>query len=181
MNWMRQHVQHAKPASDAASVLARYKLGMKAGGAIGGVRILAAANGCPACRALTDCVYDPDSAPVIPIADCVAREGCRCTYAPVMAYELTNWQLDHRPKGAEYAESVLARLRLATRAGGAIGGVTTVAAADSCPACRALVGRVYQPDAAPRIPIDQCTTASGCRCAYSTTMAFEIPGAIVRP
>ncbi len=181
MTWMRRHIQQTKARTYAESVLTRYKLGIKAGGAIAGVRILASADGCPACRALADCVYDPDSAPMIPIGACTASVGCRCTYAPVMAYELTNWQLDHRPKGPRYAESVLARLRLAVRAGGAIAGVRIGAAQDSCPNCMKLAGPTYDPDSAPRIPIAVCTTPGGCRCAYSTPMAYEVPSGNPRP
>jgi hypothetical protein len=176
MNWMRQHVQRTRGPNYAQTVLARYRLGMKAGGAISGARILAGADCCPTCRALSDCVYDPDSAPIIPVAGCSAPGGCRCAYAPVMAYELGNWQLDHRQKRPEYAESVLARLRLAIRAGGAIGGVRIVSAEDCCLVCAGVAGQTYHPDVAPRIPIAECTTTEGCRCAYSTTMAYQVSG-----
>ncbi len=175
MNWMRQHLQRAKDGGYAELVLARYKLGMKAGGAIRGVRVLAATDSCPTCLALADRVYDPDTAPLIPADGCTSPGGCRCSYAPVMTYEQRNWQLDHRPKGPEYAESVLSRLRLATRAGGAIAGVKIVTAQDSCPTCVELAAEVYRPDVAPRIPIATCSTIGGCRCAYSTAMAYAIP------
>jgi hypothetical protein len=132
MTWLRQQVQVAKNTHYSQSVLTRYKLGMKAGGAIGGVRLVAPTDGCPTCVVLADRVYDPDTVPLIPVAGCRTSGGCRCTYAPVMVYELNAWPMDHRPKHAEYADAVLGRLRLAVRAGGAIGGVTLVAESDSC-------------------------------------------------
>jgi hypothetical protein len=176
MNWMRKHIHGAKPPDYAKSVLSRYRLGIKAGGAIAGVRVVPTLDSCSACLALGGRIYDPDTAPLIPVAHCANLVGCRCAYAAVMAYEMVGWQVDHRPKGTDYADSVLARYRLGFKAGGAIGGVRVVAAEDGCPACQALVGSVYDPSKAPRIPVASCTSAGGCRCAYATVMAYNVPG-----
>src|SRR5258708_18427461 len=98
MNWMRQHTRGAKPPGYAKSVLSRYRLGIKAGGAIAGVRMVPAPDSCPVCMALGGTIYDPDSAPEIPVTNCAHLIGCRCAYAAVMAYEMIGWQVDHRPK-----------------------------------------------------------------------------------
>jgi hypothetical protein len=176
MSWMRQHVRGAKGQGYAALVLARYRLGMKAGGAIQGVRVITASDSCPVCLALAGRVYDPDEAPVIPVGDCTDPGGCRCAYGAVMAYDLTGVDADDRPKGSRYAETLLARYRLGMRAGGAIGGVRVVSASDSCRVCSALVGRVYDPDTAPLIPVGDCAAPGGCRCAYGAVMAYDVPG-----
>jgi len=87
MSLMMKHVRKPKDASYARIVLARYRLGMKAGGAIRGVRIIAGADSCPACRAAAQTVYMPDEAPLIPIQECTHPQGCRCAYTPVMTYQ----------------------------------------------------------------------------------------------
>jgi hypothetical protein len=177
MSWMRHHVQGPKEASYAARVLERYRLGIKAGGALQGVRVVASEDSCRACSALAGITYDPDAAPIIPVVECTSPGGCRCAYAAVMAYDLAGLKPDHRPKGPDYGQRLLARYRLGIRAGGAIGGIRVVAAPDSCAACRALAGPVYAADQAPLIPVADCTTPQGCRCAYATVMAYDVPGA----
>lgn len=87
MQWLQDHVRTPKDAGYARRVLDRYRLGMKAHGAIRGVRIVGGPDGCPTCRAYTETVYHPDDAPLIPIAGCTDPGGCRCTYQPVMTYE----------------------------------------------------------------------------------------------
>jgi hypothetical protein len=84
-SWIQQHARHkAKPANYAEKTLAAYRLGMRAKGSIVGVRVLAAADSCPACRALSEQAYTPDDAPRLPHAGCSHPDGCRCAYAPVM-------------------------------------------------------------------------------------------------
>jgi hypothetical protein len=84
-SWIQQHARSKrKPADYAEKTLAAYKLGMRAKGAIIGVRVLAAPDSCPECRALGDQVYSPDDAPRLPHAACTHAEGCRCAYTPVM-------------------------------------------------------------------------------------------------
>jgi hypothetical protein len=87
MEWLNDHVRRPKDASYAGRVLERYRLGMRAHGAIRGVRIIAGSDSCPACRALARGVYSPDEAPIIPIAGCTHPDGCRCAYRAVMTYE----------------------------------------------------------------------------------------------
>jgi hypothetical protein len=85
--WMQDHVRRPKDAAYASRVLERIRLGMKAHGAIRGVRILPGSGTCLVCRDLSNTVYHPDDAPIIPIAGCPLTGGCRCAYTPVMAYE----------------------------------------------------------------------------------------------
>ncbi len=87
MSWLRDFVHSPQTPDYARRVLDRYRLGMRAGGAIRGVRILAASDSCPACQALAGAVYHPDEAPLIPIAGCTHPQGCRCVYRPVMEYD----------------------------------------------------------------------------------------------
>jgi hypothetical protein len=174
MSWIHEHVRGAKAQGYATRVLARYRLGMKAGGAIQGVRVITGTESCSACVALAGKVYDPDEAPLIPVDNCVTPGGCHCAYAAVMAYDVVGFEADDRPKGPTYAATLLARFRLGIRAGGAIGGVRVITAPDSCPACLAMTGQVYDPNDAPLIPIDHCVTPGGCRCAYGMVMAYDV-------
>jgi hypothetical protein len=177
--WLVEHVLGAKDADYAARMLRRVALGIRAGGAIRGVRVLVADDACPTCRALADIVYDPADAPLIPIAGCTHAGGCRCAYATVMLYEgQTRWAVDHRPKRAEYGSVVLERLRLGARAQGAIRGVRVLATPDACETCRMSLDKVWLPHQAPHIPITGCTRAGGCRCAYFPLMAYAVAGAI---
>lgn len=88
MSWLKDFVvSKPKDAGYAQRVLDRYRLGMRARGAIRGVRIITSDDSCPACRATADKTFLPDDAPIIPIAGCTHPEGCRCAYTPVMTYE----------------------------------------------------------------------------------------------
>ncbi len=87
MNWLREHVRGPKDADYARRVLERYRLGMRARGAIKGVRVVTGTDSCPSCQALADTVYHPDDAPILPFSECTHPEGCRCAYSPVMTYE----------------------------------------------------------------------------------------------
>jgi hypothetical protein len=83
--WIHQFARHKpKPANYAEKTLTAYRLGMKAKGAIIGVRVLVSEASCPTCRAMADQVYTPDTAPHLPHAGCTHPEGCRCAYTPVM-------------------------------------------------------------------------------------------------
>jgi hypothetical protein len=147
---------------------------MRAGGAIGGVRILTGSDSCAACQSLAGTVFDPDHVPEMPVAGCTAPRGCRCAFTHVMMYELARLAVDHHPKPVDYSKSVLARLRLAGRAGGAIRGIRIVVAPDGCTACRELDGVACQSEQAPIIPNVRCINRQGCRCAYLPTEAYEI-------
>jgi hypothetical protein len=87
MDWLDRYIRTPKDASYAKRALDRYRLGMKAHGAIRGVRIVVGADSCSACRAAAEGIYLPDEAPIIPIAGCTHPDGCRCAYRPVMTYQ----------------------------------------------------------------------------------------------
>jgi hypothetical protein len=87
MEWMQNHIRQPKEADYAQRVLDRYRLGMRARGAIRGVRVVTGADSCPTCQALANQVYHPDAAPRLPAPGCSHPRGCRCSYAPVMTYE----------------------------------------------------------------------------------------------
>ncbi len=86
--WLKQHIRRPKDANYAKKVLDAYRLGIKAHGAIRGVRIVTGLDSCPTCQALAGIVYHPDQAPIIPIAGCSHPSGCRCAYSAVMTYEV---------------------------------------------------------------------------------------------
>lgn len=88
-DWLKSfHRQTEKPEDYAERTLAAYRLGMKAGGAIVGVRVDVAASCCAAAHQLApDTVYHPDEAPILPLPGCPLGRRCQCVYRPVMAYE----------------------------------------------------------------------------------------------
>lgn len=90
MKWLNDfHHRAEKPADYTEKTLAAYQLGIKAGGAIVGVRIEIGANCCQAARDLADGrVYLPDEAPHLPLPNCPLGRGCQCVYRPVMRYEV---------------------------------------------------------------------------------------------
>ncbi len=47
------------------------------------VRILANRDSCPVCKAL-DGAYRFEEVPVLPHEGCSHRDGCRCSYAPIL-------------------------------------------------------------------------------------------------
>lgn len=82
-----QH-EREKPEDYAEKTLAAYRLGMKAGGSIAGVRIVVAERRCAAAAALPeDAVYHPDGTPHLPLPTCEYGRRCPCVYRPVMTYE----------------------------------------------------------------------------------------------
>lgn len=87
MDWLREHFRTTRDAQSPERALNRYRMGMRAGGSIRGVRILAGQDSCPQCRALTGIVYTLDAAPTLPNPSCNNPSGCRCVYRPVMTYE----------------------------------------------------------------------------------------------
>jgi hypothetical protein len=81
---------HSKPKAEdyAQKTLAAYRLGMRAGGSIRGVRIVPGEGCCQAASQLSSSqVYDPDEAPQIPLPGCPLEGRCPCVYRPVMKYE----------------------------------------------------------------------------------------------
>ncbi len=99
MKWLTSFARTPKDGAYAQRVLSRYRLGMKARGAIRGVAVVTGPDSCPACRAHGGAVYLPDEAPIIPIAGCTHPEGCRCAYRPIMSYEAVE------PEGAPRQET----------------------------------------------------------------------------
>ena len=88
-DWLRAFQrQQAKGPRYAEKTLAAYALGMKAQGAIVGVTIDADPDGCPAARQLAPgAVYQPSTAPRLPLPGCSRGTSCRCVYRPVMSYQ----------------------------------------------------------------------------------------------
>ena len=83
--------QMEKPDDYAEKTLAAYKLGIKAGGSISGIRIQVAEDSCRPAKALTPgIVYQPDDAPHLPLQACSRGRRCGCVYRPVMTYQLGN-------------------------------------------------------------------------------------------
>lgn len=80
--------QIEKPDNYAEKTLAQYRLGIKAKGAIAGVRVEIDQDGCAACQEVdTTAVYHPDDAPHLPLPECTKGKQCGCVYRPVMSYE----------------------------------------------------------------------------------------------
>ena len=89
MNWLGDHFRKPRDAAYARRALDRYRMGMRSGGAIRGVRIMAGPDSCPHCQAIAGSVYSLDEAPALPNPGCTSPGGCRCVYRPVMAYQAT--------------------------------------------------------------------------------------------
>ena len=87
--WLNDfHQDMEKPENYAEKTLAQYRLGMKAKGAIVGVRIERDPKGCAACDEIDEtAVYHPDEAPHLPLTNCTKDRHCGCVYRPVMSYE----------------------------------------------------------------------------------------------
>jgi len=88
-DWLKGFLHDMPKKPDyAEKTLAAYRLGIKAGGYIRGVRIVIDTDGCEACRALdTSIEYSPDDAPHLPLIDCTKGLHCRCVYRPAMTFE----------------------------------------------------------------------------------------------
>ena len=88
-NWLTEFQREVeKPDNYAEKTLAAYRLGMRAKGAIVGVRIEVDTAGCAACQEIdSTAVYHPDDAPILPLPDCSKGKRCGCVYRPVMKYE----------------------------------------------------------------------------------------------
>lgn len=90
--WLKKfHHEMEKGPDYAEKTLAAYRLGIKAKGAIVGVVIQPSAKCCEAARHLAEGkVYDPDSAPRLPLPGCPREYYCSCVYRPVMSYQRTD-------------------------------------------------------------------------------------------
>lgn len=87
MDWLKEHYRHTRDADNPQSVLDRYRMGMKAGGSIQGIRVMVSPDGCPTCMSLAGVIYSLDLAPPLPNPNCTKAGGCHCTYRPVMTYD----------------------------------------------------------------------------------------------
>jgi hypothetical protein len=102
MSWISQFARTKPKAPDyAEKSLAAYKLGIKAGGAIEGIRILVGEDSCAFCNAHAGQTYSPEQAPNLPLEDCRHPKGCRCAYTLAMkpGGETVDWSQRHRNRG----------------------------------------------------------------------------------
>ncbi len=77
-------------------------------------------------------------------------------------------------KEPDYAEKTLAAYRLGMRAKGSIVGVTIQRAENCCEAARQLPeNKIYHPDEAPRLPLQDCPQGRHCGCVYRPVMSYE--------
>lgn len=93
-DWLDKFQQQAgKEPGYAEKTLNAYRLGMKAKGSIRGVVIERAADCCEAARNLPQKVYDPGSAPRLPLPGCPQGRECGCVYRPSMSYQASKEEL----------------------------------------------------------------------------------------
>lgn len=82
--------------------------------------------------------------------------------------------LHETPKADGYARKALAAYALGLKGKGSIRGVTISPDARGCPAADALPrDRIYDPKAAPPLPLPGCTRGAGCGCVYRPAMTYE--------
>lgn len=77
-------------------------------------------------------------------------------------------------KDPNYAQKTLSAYRLGMKAKGSIVGVSIKPAATCCDAaCQLPVGKIYQPDEAPQLPLPSCTQGLHCNCVYRPVMSYD--------
>jgi MoaA/NifB/PqqE/SkfB family radical SAM enzyme len=99
ISWLRNHTLKPKARDYGRRIIDRYRLGMRAHGAIQGIRIITAPGSCSSCQNLAGKVYQPDETPLIPIKECTNPQGCRCVYSPLMSFEQTDSAAELVDKG----------------------------------------------------------------------------------
>lgn len=87
MTWIHEHFRRLATPELRRRAIVGYRMGIRSGGSIRGVRIIGGQDSCPACQALVANIYQPDDAPSLPVEGCTHPAGCRCAYRPVMSYE----------------------------------------------------------------------------------------------
>ena len=87
MTWIHEHFRRLATPESGQRAMAGYRMGIKSGGSIRGVRIIGGPDCCSASQAVAADIYHPDSAPSLPLEGCTHPTGCRCAYRPVMSYE----------------------------------------------------------------------------------------------
>ena len=91
-----------------------------------------------------------------------------------MVFEWLNKFHHHIEKDSNYAERTLAAYRLGMKANGSIVGVVVEPAPNSCNAAQSLpVGKVYQPNDAPILPLPDCPLGRSCCCVYRPVMTYQ--------
>jgi hypothetical protein len=91
-----------------------------------------------------------------------------------VAFDWLNKFHQDMEKDPAYAEKTLAAYRLGMRAKGSIIGVTVQPAQNCCSAAQQLPhGKIYHPDAAPRIPLPDCPHGLRCTCVYRPVMSYD--------
>ncbi len=91
-----------------------------------------------------------------------------------MSFEWLTRFKQESEKASNYAEKSLAAYRLGMRAKGSIAGVTIDSPPDCCEAARRLpTAKVYHPDEAPLLPLEQCTKQKHCGCVYRPVMTYQ--------
>jgi len=102
VSWISEFVRtRPKSPGYAEKTLAGYRLGIKAGGSIQGVRILIGDDSCPQCRMHAERIFTPDDAPKLPLSECSHPKGCRCAYTLAMKSrgETVDWSHARHDRG----------------------------------------------------------------------------------
>ena len=88
-DWLNKfHHDMEKESNYAEKTLAAYRLGMKAKGSIAGVVIHVPVDCCEAASSLPESnIYEPTSAPRLPLPGCSRGRRCGCVYRPFMSYQ----------------------------------------------------------------------------------------------
>ncbi|MBI4769877.1 MAG: hypothetical protein HY784_05535 [Chloroflexi bacterium] len=71
-------------------------------------------------------------------------------------------------------QSLTARALASMQANARVAGVRVSVAYDACPACKAVQG-AHPKESAPRLPVEGCSGAHGCRCSYDPLLAELYP------
>ena len=91
-----------------------------------------------------------------------------------MSFEWLNKFQKTMAKPANYAEKTLAQYRLGMKAKGSIVGVASSKDENGCEACQRLDSDVvYHPDAAPHLPLPDCSKGRQCGCVYRPVMNYQ--------
>ncbi|HZZ83328.1 MAG TPA: hypothetical protein VFE30_02235 [Anaeromyxobacteraceae bacterium] len=93
-----------------------------------------------------------------------------------MPFEWLNRFHREQQKPPSYAAKALAAYALGMKAHGSILGVSVLRGPDCCEAARALpADQVYDPAAAPRLPLEGCPRGRRCTCVYRPVMSYQRP------
>lgn len=91
-----------------------------------------------------------------------------------MAFDWLNKFQQDLEKESDYAEKTLAAYRLGMKAKGSIVGVVVRPAPNCCDEARALApNKVYHPDVAPTLPLQNCPQQRRCGCVYRPAMSYQ--------